>query len=81
MNNNGDLAYQFLAFEKENNLFDLQDTKGTYYWDIIRYYVYIKLLSPEESLPKKHKRRINEFERKLHKGKIGENYRKLTLMR
>ena len=59
MNNNGELAYQFLAFEKENNLFDLQDTKGTYYWDIIRYYVYIKLLSLEESLPKKHKRRIN----------------------
>lgn len=32
-------------------------------------------------IKKKHKRRINEFERKLHKGKIGENYRKLTLMR
>lgn len=62
MNNKGDLAYQFLSFEKRNNLFDLQDTKGTYYWDIIRYYVYIKLLSPEDSSPKKkQKRRINLF--------------------
>lgn len=52
MNIKGNIAAQFLDFEKKNNLFDLQDFKGTYYWDIIRYYVYIKLIWQEEPLPK-----------------------------
>ena len=57
MNIKGNIAAQFLDFEKKNNLFDLQDFKGTYYWDIIRYYVYIKLIYQEDPLIKKKKKR------------------------
>lgn len=31
MKNEESLYTQFLDFEKENNLFNLKDTKGTYY--------------------------------------------------
>lgn len=52
MNNKEDIVAQFLAFEK-NNLFDLQYSKDTYYWDIIRYYVCVKLRYQEDPLIKK----------------------------
>lgn len=42
---------QFLEFEKENNLFDLQDIEKTYYWDIVRYEIYQKLLWKDSVLP------------------------------
>lgn len=35
---------QFLEFEKKHNLFELQDSKQTFYWDILRYEIYSKLL-------------------------------------
>ena len=57
MNNKEDIVAQFLAFEKKNNLFDLQDSKGTYYWDIIRYYVCVKLRYQEDPLIKKKQRK------------------------
>ena len=57
MNNKEDIVAQFLAFEKKNNLFDLQDSKGTYYWDIIRYYVCVKLRYQEDPLVKKKQRK------------------------
>lgn len=57
MNNKEDIVAQFLAFEKKNNLFDLQDSKGTYYWDIIRYYVCVKLRYQEAPLIKKKQRK------------------------
>ena len=57
MNIKENIAAQFLDFEKKNNLFDLQDSKGTFYWDIIRYYVYIKLIYQEDPLIKKKQKR------------------------
>jgi len=44
----------FLAFEKEQSLFDLQDNQGTYIWDIIRFDIYINLMwNFEAKAPKK----------------------------
>ncbi len=42
---------QFLEFEKENDLFNLQDVEKTYYWDIIRYEIYQKLLWKDSISP------------------------------
>ena len=53
------LYTQFLDFEKENNLFNLKDTKGTYYWDIIRYDIFEALMPKNKVfVPKKHNRKI-----------------------
>jgi len=45
---------EFLSFEKEQGLFDLQDNQGTYIWDIIRFDIYINLMwNFEAKAPKK----------------------------
>ena len=46
-----DLSRQFIEFEKKYNLFDLKDTNGVYIWDIIRYYLFIKLKWNSEEQP------------------------------
>lgn len=35
---------QFLSFEAKNHLFELKDEQGTFYWDIVRFDVYTKIL-------------------------------------
>lgn len=55
MRNKESLYTQFLEFEKENNLFDLKDARGTYYWDIIRYDVFEALIPKSKVfIPKKY---------------------------
>ena len=60
MKNEESLYTQFLDFEKENNLFNLKDTKGTYYQDIIRYDIF-EILMPKNKvfIPKKYNRKIS----------------------
>ena len=60
MKNEESLYTQFLDFEKENNLFDLKDTRGTYYWDIIRYDVF-EALMPKNKVFIPKKQNINFF--------------------
>lgn len=50
MNNSQSFWEDFLEFEKKNNLFSIQDKKGTYFWDIIRGDIYFKLLWKNVSL-------------------------------
>ena len=66
MKNEESLYTQFLDFEKENNLFDLKDTRGTYYWDIIRYDVFEALMPKNKVfIPKKHNKKILNIFRQI----------------
>ena len=66
MKNEESLYTQFLDFEKENNLFDLKDTRGTYYWDIIRYDVFEALMPKNKVfIPKKHNKKISNIFRQI----------------
>jgi len=51
---------QFLNFEKEHNLFNLKDSEGTYYWDIVRYDVF-EALMPKNKVFIPKKQNINFF--------------------
>ncbi len=44
---------KFLEFEKDHNLFALQDDRGTYFWDIVRFQVYIAILWGESTKAKR----------------------------
>lgn len=44
---------KFLAFESENRLFDLKDSKGNFVWDMVRFDIYINLLWSYSSNKKK----------------------------
>ena len=60
MKNEESLYTQFLNFEKEHNLFNLKDSEGTYYWDIIRYDVF-EALMPKNKVFIPKKQNINFF--------------------
>ena len=51
----------FLDFEKRNNLFSIQDTEGTYLWDIIRGDIYFKLLWKNIPTPNISKSKIHKI--------------------
>ena len=42
---NGDYLNVFFTFEEENNLYSIKDEKGTYVWDVVRFYVYEKVVA------------------------------------
>ena len=42
--NNKEIWDSFIELEKKHNLFELVDKNGLYYWDLIRFYIYFKLL-------------------------------------
>lgn len=52
--------HKFLDFETKNNLFEFKDDEGTFYWDVLRYEVYIRLLwgSGNVSVAKNNNRNI-----------------------
>lgn len=43
--NSTELAKKFFDFEKKNKLFDLQTQDGIYWWDIVRYHIYLELMT------------------------------------
>ena len=43
--NNRELKKKFFDFEKKYNLFDLKTKDGYFWWDIVRYHVYVDILS------------------------------------
>lgn len=66
MKNEESLYTQFLDFEKEHNLFNLKDSEGTYYWDIIRYDVFEALMPKNKVfIPKKHNKKILNIFRQI----------------
>jgi len=42
---NSELVNNFFNFEKKNNLFELKTDDGFYWWDVVRYHVYIEIVS------------------------------------
>jgi hypothetical protein len=66
MCNNKPFWEHFLDFEKRKNLFGMQDSEGTYFWDIIRGDIYFKLLwknIPTLNTSKNKKQKISFYRR------------------
>lgn len=61
---NKELVDKFLHFEQKYKLFEFQDENGIFWWDIVRYHVYIKILT---SVVRKNQAPLNINDRRISK--------------
>lgn len=61
---NKELVDKFLHFEQKYKLFEFQDENGIFWWDIVRYHVYTKILT---SVVRKHQAPLNINDRRISK--------------
>lgn len=61
---NKELVDRFLHFEQKYKLFELQDENGIFWWDIVRYHVYVNILT---SVVRKNQELINVNDSRISK--------------